>query len=565
MKKFIYIAILLVFSAWMVSCDGFLTTDNKSNVTDKEYFSTKSGFESLVSNAYETLRDIYASSSYTTYFNAGTDMYADGRNYINDELHEYETLNPENSVMKELYTACYKGIRAAYAVKHYAQDAEIDEILRNKRVDEARVLAANYYYILVNTFGGVPLMKEYVANAQTGYPKSAIGDVYAYIIEELENVVANGVLEKSTAQNGGGRASLESARALLAKTYLAAAWDLDKKEYFSKAAQTADDVIAKRSMVTPFANLWRADYSGDDNEEFIWDVEYDYATATNTVSGGHPWSSFYCNHIGGQEDHGKGSTSAFIATLHALQYFEKGDVRYEVTFMKELPDIVTASNYWYWDWYKNGETFIGIPLKRYYPAWYETEEDIEAWKALDPENRKSTWILPMSDHTRDPQEYMPGEINYEAFVTYSYGGSPCRKFDDSNTGSYSNKTDYRDIHIITLSEVYLIAAEAYFKAGNNENALARLNEVRRRAQLNAVTSIDVDAILKERACELFGQGSRWIDLRRTRKLVEYNNLYNPQIKGRAQQAIGNKLLRPIPQAAIDANELMSTEDQNPGY
>ena len=152
-----------------------------------------------------------------------------------------------------------------------------------------------------------------------------------------------------------------------------------------------------------FSNLWRADYSGDDNEEFIWDVEYDYATATNTVSGGHPWSSFYCNHIGGQEDHGKGSTSAFIATLHALQCFEKGDVRYEVTFMKELPDIVTASNYWYWDWYKNGETFIGIPLKRYYPAWYETEEDIEAWKALDPENRKSTWILPMSDHTRDPQ------------------------------------------------------------------------------------------------------------------------------------------------------------------
>jgi hypothetical protein len=52
-------------------------------------------------------------------------MYADGRNYINDELHEYETLNPENSVMKELYTACYKGIRAAYAIKHYAADAVI--------------------------------------------------------------------------------------------------------------------------------------------------------------------------------------------------------------------------------------------------------------------------------------------------------------------------------------------------------------------------------------------------------------------------------------------------------
>ena len=29
--------------------------------------------------------------------------------------------------------------------------------------------------------------------------------------------------------------------------------------------------------------------------------------------------------------------------------------------------------------------------------------------------------------------------------------------------------------------------------------------------------------------------------------------------------IGKKLLRPMPQAAIDANELMSAEDQNPGY
>ena len=507
MKKYIYTAVILVGFVLTTSCEDFLTTDNKSNVTDKEYFSTKTGFESLVSNAYSTLRDVYAVSSYTTYFNAGTDMYADGRNYINDELHEYETLNPENSVMKELYTACYKGIRAAYAIKHYAADAVIDENLRSRRVDEARVLAAN----------------------------------------------------------GGGRISIESARALLAKTYLAAAWDLDKKDYFAKAAQVADDVIANRALVTPFEDLWRADCSGDDNEEFIWDVEYDYATAANTVSGGHPWSSFYCNHMGGQEDHGKGSTSAFIATLHALQCFEKGDIRYGVTFMKELPDIVTASAYWYWDWYKNGGTFIGIPLKRYYPAWYETEEDIDAWKALDPENRKNTWILPMSDHTRDPQEYMPGEIDYEEFVTYSYGGAPCRKFDDSNTASYSNKTDYRDVHIITLPEIYLVAAEAYLKAGDKGNALLRLNEVRRRARLDAVTEINVDVILKERACELFGQGSRWIDLRRTQKLVEYNDLYNPQIKGRAAQMIGKKLLRPIPQAAIDANELMSAEDQNPGY
>ncbi len=140
-----------------------------------------------------------------------------------------------------------------------------------------------------------------------------------------------------------------------------------------------------------------------------------------------------------------------------------------------------------------------------------------------------------------------------------------KKFDDSNIAKYEAKTDYRDIHIITLPDIYLYAAEAYLKAGETQKALERLNTVRRRAGLSALTSIDIDAILKERACELFGQGSRWIDLRRTQKLVEYNNLYNPQIKGRAAQCIGQKLLRPIPQGAIDANDQLSVADQNPGY
>ena len=564
MKK-LYITLIAICSVLCIGCEDFLTTENKSNVTDEKYFSTKSGFESLVSNAYETLRTIFADSSFPTFFNAGTDMYADGRMYINDELHEYETLNPENSVMEEFYTACYDGIRAAYAVAYYAPRAAVDEALRQKRVDEARVVAAYYYYLLANTFGGVPLMKEYVSAAQTGYPKATQEDIYSYIISELEDVLSNNGLETSTAEQGGGRASIESAKALLAQTYLAAAWDLNRTDYFDKAAVMADEVIGGRALTTPFAELWKADCSGDDDPEFIWDVEYDLASANNTVSGGHPWSSFYCSLIGGQEDHGKQSTSAFIPTLHALMCFERGDVRYDVTFMKELPDIVSSSPYSYWDWYRNGETFIGIPVKRYYAAWYETEEDIEAWKALDPENRKDTWILPMSDHTHNPQEYSPEEITYEEFVTYGYGSAPCRKFDDCNTATYTAKTDYRDIHLITLPEIYLVAAEAYLKAGDAATALKRLNEVRRRAGLSPVLSINIDTILKERACELFGQNSRWFDLRRTQKLVEYNNLYNPQIKGRAAQVIGEKLFRPIPQAAIDANELLTAEDQNPGY
>ena len=542
MKKFIYTTAILACSVLATGCDDFLTPENKSNVSDIEYFSTQTGFESLAANAYEKLRNVYATTSYVDYFQAGTDMYCSARNKNDQPLHEYENLTPEHSKMKDLYTYCFNGIRAAYAVKYYAAGAAVSDDLRNKRVDEGRVIAANFYYILVNTFGGVPLIKEYVENIETGYPKASAEEVYTYIIEELEAVVTANHLESSTATLGGGRASMEAARGLLAKTYLAAAWDLGKNEYFAKAGQYADAVINNRSLNTPFANLWKADGSGDDNEEFIWDVEYDYASA----------------------DNGKATTSSYVPTVHALEYFAKGDVRYDVTFLKELPKIDKGFDS-YWDFYKdNKESYVGYEILRYYPAWYETDEDIAAWRAIDPENRAGTFILPMKENTYDPQNLNNAPMTYDQFVLQVYGGSPCRKFDDSQTALYSNATDYRDIHIITLSEMYLVAAEAYFKAGDDK-ALDRLNEVRRRANLSPETSIDIDKILKERACELFGQGSRWMDLRRTQKLVEYNNLYNPQLQGKAQTAIGQKLLRPIPQSAIDASDNLTPADQNPGY
>ena len=141
---------------------------------------------------------------------------------------------------------------------------------------------------------------------------------------------------------------------------------------------------------------------------------------------------------------------------------------------------------------------------------------------------------------------------------------PCRKFDDSAIASYDAGKSFRDLHIITLPEMFFVAAEAYYKL-NDPKALARLNSVRKRAGLPDAPSVDLDVILKESACEMYGNGYRRMDLRRMGKLIEYNNLYNPHLKGSAATAIGEKLLWPIPQAAIDANEQLTMEDQNPGY
>lgn len=552
----------------MTSCSDFLDASNKSNVTAKQSFATKEGLNNLVNDAYQHLQNVYAAPLFTSCFSAGTDMYADARNKMNEALNTYETLTPENTDIKNLYTYLYSGIRAANSVSYYAQTAQVDEKTKGQLVGEARVLAAYEYYLLVNNFGGVPIMKDFLTTADTGYPKSSPEDVYAYIISELEDVISKNVLQASTATKGGGRISQETAKAILAKTYLSAAWDLNKQDYFSKAAALADEVIAGRKLTTPFAKLWKADGSGDDNEEFLWDVEYDLATANNTTSGGTEWSGYYCNYLGGNEDNIKATTSSYVPTLYALHCFKKGDQRYDATFMKELPDINkgNAAGTGYWTWYKNGESLVGKPVTRYYSAWYETDADFEAWKAIDPANRANTYRIPMDSQSKEAQNMDGRDMEYYDNQQLVYGSSPCKKFDDSKTAKTEKNTCYRDIHIITLPEMYLVAAEAYLKAGDNPKALARLNEVHQRAGLPALTgTITIDDILDENACENFGNEARWMDLRRTQTLVTRCTKYNHEMGDKAAQYIGKKLLRPIPQAAIDANDQLTLADQNPGY
>lgn len=569
MKKILYsVALAACCMGTMTSCSDFLDASNKSNVTAKQSFATKEGLNNLVNDAYQHLQNVYAAPLFTSCFSAGTDMYADARNKMNEALNTYETLTPENTDIKNLYTYLYSGIRAANSVSYYAQTAQVDDKTKNQLIGEARVLAAYEYYLLVNNFGGVPIMKDFLTTADTGYPKSSAEDVYAYIISELEEVISKNVLQASTATKGGGRISQETAKAILAKTYLSAAWDLNKQDYFSKAAALADEVIAGRKLTTPFAKLWKADGSGDDNEEFLWDVEYDLATANNTTSGGTEWSGYYCNYLGGNEDNIKATTSSYVPTLYALHCFKKGDQRYDATFMKELPDINkgNAAGTGYWTWYKNGESLVGKPVTRYYSAWYETDADFEAWKAIDPANRANTYRIPMDSQSKEAQNMDGRDMEYYDNQQLVYGSSPCKKFDDSKTAKTEKNTCYRDIHIITLPEMYLVAAEAYLKAGVNDKALARLNEVHQRAGLPALTgTITIDDILDENACENFGNEARWMDLRRTQTLVTRCTKYNHEMGDKAAQYIGKKLLRPIPQAAIDANDQLTLADQNPGY
>ena len=57
MKKILYsVALAACCMGTMTSCSDFLDAEDKSNVSDKQTFATKDGFNTLVNDAYQRLQ-----------------------------------------------------------------------------------------------------------------------------------------------------------------------------------------------------------------------------------------------------------------------------------------------------------------------------------------------------------------------------------------------------------------------------------------------------------------------------------------------------------------------------
>ncbi len=557
----------------LASCSDFLDADNKSNVTSDDYFNTPAGFETLVNYAYAQLKVLYGGSP--AIFSSGTDLYHRGRNAQSDAgLQNYTGLNPENSTVAAFYTDCYEGIQAANCVLHYAKTTEGTEATIAKRVAEARFIKALYYFELVQHFGGVPLVKDYVKSIVNNVPRATLENTYAYIFEELNALT--GAASPLPAVDKSGRISKQAVYHYLAKAYLTAGWDLNVSAHFTTAAAWADSAIALGTgLDETFESLW---WPANDNnhQEVVLAIQYDstssIAAGLAKADYGNSWQTNFCQYLGGNDQGYKGTSSNFLPSERLMNLFQPGDTRYEATFMTTLYCKDPSKPKTTGDYYA---PYKGTTPSRYvafyYPPHYASSPaDIAAWKAADTLYRATTVVIPMASTTIHPNG--AACTYYEACTEGDavFGIAAVRKFDDPES-IYGNNTCYRDIVLARLGETYLIAAEAYLKAGVQGTADDRLNVVRERAFRGSglaytKNNVTIDDILEERALELCAERLRWTDLRRTQKLINYNVLYNPELTD-ASSFIGNdgknKIYRPIPQSAIDLNT--ATIEQNEGF
>ncbi len=573
MKQRYFLVILALVT--LVACSDFLEPDIRSSKTTEDFYATPKGFESLTNATYSSLRNLYNMSPLM--FSGGTDLYGDGKNQ-GVIMNHYTALTSAEGIVDQFYANCYKGIQLANSVIAYGKTTEATSV-REQYIDEARFIRAWYYFQLVQQFGKVPLNTDMFDYPKMSHERNELKGVYAFIIDEFSHLASpsSALLERDA--SGVGRANKRAAAFFLAKAYLTRGW-LNGQDYEAleeNIAQSTDFENAVKYALqaingeVPVLSIEEAfDMSNENNPEIFWSVQFDYSAVENPSDDGSYQQAQFGTYLGGSENALNkaidGSLSPFLR-LHQL--FAKGDGRYEQTFMLEF-------HTWYFDFYTNPEN---SPIQIYYaPAW-ATDVDIAAWKADDPHNLKAGALISktVAEGGLAPSNGAPESYSNRRNMDF---GVPCiRKFDDYSETSLSNRNQpcsMHDVVLARLGEAYLIAAEAFLMQGNTDKTVELIKVLRKRpgtikvgfeTAMNVVSDdVSIDFILDERAREMAGEYMRWTDLKRTHKLIEYLTTYNED--GISETAMkgddGNyKFLRPIPQKAIDRNQLPI--EQNPGY
>lgn len=605
MKKNIFLtAIAVLFAgATLTSCSDFLDAENKTagGQTTDSYFGKDPS--SLLTTAYSSFDALV---NQVPIYEQGTDLYINTRGHAAGEFNEY-SFTPANGTIQSYYSDAYKAINYANAVILYADPASSEAY-------EARFLRNWGYYLLTQQFGGVPYITEYINTPKRDYPRSNLAEMYQSMIEDLTDLYNNSTLAATSAHDG--RASKQAVAALLAKITLAAAWDIDTSlnsaeqgsysvnntSRFAEAATWAEKAINGINLTMSFENKWAPNNEANDEEIFSIIYRREGFPGDET-SGGHSRQNDFGGYYGNCVKTGiKNVGSDNQQSEKSMYLFEKGDQRYEATFMTTFYNaslVAGGDASWgsegYYAYY-NAADKSKLPIAyRFYPYYVSEDEakaDIEAHASQyikgDYINSAIATILTAPKviiYKFDAGgKYTRSESTIIDYNTQVNNGVCVKKFDDPESAQLAGSNDYRNLVVFHVSDMYLVAAEAYLMAGQKTQALEKLNAVRKRAGLASLTSFDeyepnysypssfkpedIDVVLDERARELYAEGHRWTDLRRTKQLIRYNIAFNTYITSASMLAdvAGNyRWLRPIPQKEIDSNSGISSTDQNPGY
>lgn len=531
------------------SCSDLLKETVVSSISN-DYIATTPGFIAATNAAYTPLRSFYATERGLTMSEYGTDIYSAGADGSYKGFHFYDSqLTSSVDILAQLWDETYKGINTINAVIDRAPTVTgLSDAVKAQRVGEMKYLRAHYYFILVQQFGPLDLrLKE-----TTGPTKTATRATEQAVYKQIEAdlLAAIPVLENKKASSDYGRATKAAAENLLAKVYLTrASSKFAEATDYANAATLCNNVINNYGfkLLPDFDQVF--DQANQINDEVIFAVQYTSDPLTNGFidNQGNKLHLYfgmqYDVQPGMQRDVANGRpfkrlkpTAYLLNTVFADRV---NDTRYKKTFKDT--------------WLSNK------------PGTYNTTFDgskaTVTYKAGDTTIYIPGYEMPLAERAaKKYQVLVPSLYNYALFPTL-------KKFFDPLRPDMTYENGSRDYFVHRLADTYLMLAEASFKLGKQDDAVAAINAVRVRAAAAGkaenmkVTSVDMNLIMEERARELAGEQTRWMDLKRWGNLVERVKQYNSDA---AANVADKHYVRPIPQKQVDLSE-NGGFPQNSGY
>lgn len=570
------------------SCSDILDEQPRSSY-DPTFFKTEKGVEGGVTSMYAHLRYIYGQAYYYNSCLTGTDeatwgWSADG-NFKDADLSGVGNLTATTCRSDALWGTAFSNINTANGVIENGAEVGVNESL----VSEARFFRAFDYFLLVQTFGGVPLdlgsgeLKFNITPSRTSV-RNTVPEVYTKaIFPDLLTAIEN--LPANPRVTGGVTKTV--ARLYLAKAYLTYAWWLknpnniptypecqrtdpdghDAAWYFQQAYDVAVTAIENPGPFGLQESFWMVNAGPNDrNMEILLYADHTqedeyYNGGSLSYGGGGAPDNFAGWMMNWNYIDARSADNQAVINRIAEQCYGRPWTRMAPplgVFTKTFADKVNDSRYdgtfttvYRGNWSTAGQNWEsvtnanGMKVKEREPIFSFVFQDMDK---IDYAGEGSKSNLGAGT--------LPGRpdwvLGLDAVGRYVYPGlwklGPYRTDNGSGAGQ-PNAGSTRPYNIAKFSELYLVAAEAAVegaatqagksardlvnvlraRAGRWTYSNAEYKEVDRdfSAEMTAATpaTIDINYILDERSREFYGEGYRWFDLVRTQKWNEYADSY----------------------------------------
>lgn len=570
------------------SCSDILDEQPRSSY-DPTFFKTEKGVEGGVTSMYAHLRYIYGQAYYYNSCLTGTDeatwgWSADG-NFKDADLSGVGNLTATTCRSDALWGTAFSNINTANGVIENGVEVGVNESL----VSEARFFRAFDYFLLVQTFGGVPLdlgsgeLKFNITPSRTSV-RNTVPEVYTKaIFPDLLTAIEN--LPANPRVTGGVTKTV--ARLYLAKAYLTYAWWLknpnniptypecqrtdpdghDAAWYFQQAYDVAVTAIENPGPFGLQESFWMVNAGPNDrNMEILLYADHTqedeyYNGGSLSYGGGGAPDNFAGWMMNWNYTDARSADNQAVINRIAEQCYGRPWTRMAPplgVFTKTFADKVNDSRYdgtfttvYRGNWSTAGQNWEsvtnanGMKVKEREPIFSFVFQDMDK---IDYAGEGSKSNLGAGT--------LPGRADWvlglDAVGRYVYPGlwklGPYRTDNGSGAGQ-PNAGSTRPYNIAKFSELYLVAAEAAVegaatqagksardlvnvlraRAGRWTYSNAEYKEVDRdfSAEMTAATpaTIDINYILDERSREFYGEGYRWFDLVRTQKWNEYADSY----------------------------------------